>query len=105
MRLEVMNFGWEQLAEDTQRERERLGYPPTEPLLRKVTPRTSISHYVDKAEPAGYIGSTSEIANFSTNCIRPMRRSRRLVRSFLTKRKNKWPVGDVLMLSSRRTRG
>jgi hypothetical protein len=54
-------FNWPQLAADTQAERARLG-PPNEPLLRRGDLKNSISHYVDKAEPAGYVGSTSEIA-------------------------------------------
>lgn len=50
---------WEQLAESTQAERERLGFPANEPLLRTGELRDSISHEAHGLEVA--VGSTSDI--------------------------------------------
>ena len=53
---------WEDLAQSTQEERERLGYPADEPLLRTGDLRDSISHEVHNLDAT--IGSTSEIAEY-----------------------------------------
>lgn len=53
-------YNWPQLAQSTQEERARLGYPPNEPLLREGDLRASIEHTV--AWDAGYVGSNSKIA-------------------------------------------
>lgn len=55
------DYGWPQLAETTQAQREKLGYSPNEPLLREGDLRASISHYIDKPEHACYVGSDSQI--------------------------------------------
>jgi len=56
------DYGWPQLAESTQVERERRGYPANEPLLREGDLRDSISHTVKEHEHACYVGSNSLIA-------------------------------------------
>jgi HK97 gp10 family phage protein len=53
---------WAELAQSTQDERERLGYPADEPLLRDGSLRDSISHEVHDLEAV--IGSTSDIAEY-----------------------------------------
>jgi phage gpG-like protein len=55
-------LGWEQLAEATQEERARLGYPPNEPLLREGTLRDSIGHEIVEPGKLAIVGSTSDIA-------------------------------------------
>lgn len=55
------DYGWPQLADSTQEQRQSLGYSANEPLLRKGDLRDSIEHTVDKFEHAVYIGSNSEI--------------------------------------------
>jgi hypothetical protein len=56
------DYGWPQLAEETQQQRADLGFSANEPLLRTGDLRASISHTVDKHEHTVYIGSNSEIA-------------------------------------------
>ena len=48
-------FGWQELAESTQKERVRLGYTADEPLLRTGDLRDSYQHNSDSHE--GYVGS------------------------------------------------
>lgn len=55
-------YNWPQLAESTQAERGRLGFPENEPLLRTGELRDSIEHTVIEHESAGYVGSNSMIA-------------------------------------------
>jgi hypothetical protein len=55
-------FEWPQLAESTQSDREREGYPANEPLLRTGALRDSISYTIDKPGVEATVGSTSEIA-------------------------------------------
>jgi phage gpG-like protein len=55
-------LGWEQLAAATQAERERLGYPPNEPLLREGTLRDSIGFEIVKPGELAIVGSNSDIA-------------------------------------------
>src|ERR1700733_4246166 len=55
-------FEWPQLAESTQAERAREGYPANEPLLRTGEMRDSISYTIDKPGEEATVGSTSEIA-------------------------------------------
>lgn len=50
---------WQELAESTKDERERLGYTPDEPLLRSGELRDSIGYEVHLLE--GIVGSTSDI--------------------------------------------
>ena len=57
-------YGWPQLAQSTQEERARLGYPANEPLLREGDLRESISHEVVSHEHAVDIGSESKIAAY-----------------------------------------
>ena len=59
-------YDWPQLAESTQQDRARHGFPPNEPLLRTGELRDSIGHYVAMAEdpPAGYVGTNDPIAKF-----------------------------------------
>lgn len=54
--------GWPELAESTQAERERLGYTPNDPLLRRGDLRDSIERQVGNLEAV--IGSKSEIAAY-----------------------------------------
>lgn len=54
------DYGWPQLAQSTQAERSRLGYPANEPLLRDGDMRDSITHHVE--DDTGYVGSPSKIA-------------------------------------------
>ncbi|WOJ89848.1 hypothetical protein RZS28_00595 [Methylocapsa polymorpha] len=56
-------FGWPQLAESTQEDRARLGYPPNEPLLRTGELRDSIKHEVASGNE-GYVGTNSPIAKY-----------------------------------------
>jgi hypothetical protein len=56
------DYGWPQLAESTQEERKRLGFPPNEPLLRTGEMRDSIEYTVDRVELEGYVGSNDPIA-------------------------------------------
>jgi hypothetical protein len=53
---------WAELAESTQEERERLGYPANEPLLREGTLRNSIERQIEVGR--GEVGSNSEIAEW-----------------------------------------
>lgn len=53
---------WPELAESTQRERERLGFSPDEPLLRKGDLRDSIEREVHNLQAV--IGSKSDIAAY-----------------------------------------
>lgn len=55
------DYGWPQLAQSTQTERSRLGYPANEPLLREGNMRDSIEHTIIDAHHAE-IGSDSDIA-------------------------------------------
>lgn len=50
---------WPELAESTQKERERLGFTPNDPLLRNGALRDSISRQVQGDEAA--VGSTSDV--------------------------------------------
>lgn len=50
---------WEELKQSTQRERERLGFTPNDPLLRTGDLRDSISHETHGLEAA--VGSTSQV--------------------------------------------
>jgi len=69
------DYGWPQLSESTQEQREALGYSPNEPLLRDGTHiRDTIEHAVDDMEHASYVGSNSKIAVYQelgTSRIRP----------------------------------
>ena len=56
------DYGWPQLAESTQTQREKLGYSANEPILREGDVRASIGHTVDILEHASYVGSDSPIA-------------------------------------------
>ena len=63
---------WAPLADSTEAEKARLGYPADAPLLRDGTLRDSISHEVQALEAR--IGSTSDIMvyqEFGTNKIPP----------------------------------
>ncbi|MBB3258223.1 HK97 gp10 family phage protein [Paraburkholderia bannensis] len=63
---------WPQLADSTQEERERLGFTPNDPLLRKGDLRDSIEHETEQLRAV--IGSKSDIAayqEFGTNRIPP----------------------------------
>jgi len=63
---------WAELADSTQADRGRLGYPENEPLLRSGELRDSISHGVE--ELTATIGSTSDIMvyqEFGTPTIPP----------------------------------
>lgn len=53
---------WPSLAESTQQERERLGYTPDDPLLRRGDLRDTIQREVGNLEAV--IGSKSEIAEY-----------------------------------------
>src|SRR6185437_3640821 len=53
-------YGWPQLAPSTQKERERQGFAPNEPLLRTGEMRDSIQHSADHHEAR--VGSNSDIA-------------------------------------------
>jgi hypothetical protein len=55
-------FDWPQLAEATQADRERKGFPANEPLLRTGALRDSISHQIIEPGKLAEVGSTSEIA-------------------------------------------
>lgn len=58
-------YGWPQLAEATQKDRERQGFDPNKPLLRTGELRDSISAMVQMHGPGhgrGIVGSNSEIA-------------------------------------------
>jgi len=50
---------WEELKQATQRERERLGFTPNDPLLRTGDLRDSISHETHGLEAV--VGSTSQV--------------------------------------------
>jgi hypothetical protein len=56
------DYGWRELAESTQAERARLGFPPNEPLLRTGEMRDSLEHQVVLAEKKGYVGSNDDKA-------------------------------------------
>jgi hypothetical protein len=56
------DYDWPQLAESTQRERERLGFAANEPLLRTGDLRESIEYTVLPREAAVEIGSNDKIA-------------------------------------------
>lgn len=63
---------WAELADSTQEERARLGYPTNEPLLRDGTLRASIQREVQGTEAV--VGSKSDIAayqEFGTRTIPP----------------------------------
>lgn len=51
--------GWDQLADATQKERERKGYLPNEPLLRDGTLRDSIETTVEGKQ--AFVGSKNEV--------------------------------------------
>jgi phage gpG-like protein len=54
------DYGWPQLAQSTQKQREYLGFEPNEPLLRTGEMRDTIQHCSDHREAR--IGSNSDIA-------------------------------------------
>jgi hypothetical protein len=54
-------YDWPQLADATQEERARLGFPPNEPLLRTGEMRDSIEHTIISSREAE-VGSDSDIA-------------------------------------------
>jgi hypothetical protein len=57
------DYGWPELAESTQMQREHLGYSANEPLLRDGTHiRDTIEHTVVDLEHACYVGTNSKIA-------------------------------------------
>jgi HK97 gp10 family phage protein len=58
--LGTYRYGWPQLAPSTQKEREKQGFAPNEPLLRTGEMRDSIQHSSDHHEAR--IGSNSDIA-------------------------------------------
>jgi HK97 gp10 family phage protein len=63
---------WEPLAQSTEDEKARLGYPSDAPLLRTGDLKDSITHEIDGLEAV--IGSQSDIAEyqeFGTNTIPP----------------------------------
>jgi HK97 gp10 family phage protein len=55
-------YDWPKLAESTQAERERKGYPANEPLLRTGAMRDSISYTITEPGKKALIGSPSDIA-------------------------------------------
>jgi phage gpG-like protein len=55
---------WPQLADATQEERARLGYPANEPLLRDGTLRESIDYTIIKPGELAEVGSNLDIAVF-----------------------------------------
>lgn len=55
-------YGWPQLADSTQADRERQGFSPNDPLLRTSDMRDSIEHTVTGAE--GYVGSNDPKAKW-----------------------------------------
>jgi len=66
-------YNWPQLADSTQEERARLGYPPNEPLLRTGELRDSIKHTVESAD-LGFVGTNDAVAKyqeFGTSKIPP----------------------------------
>lgn len=58
--LGTYEYGWPQLAESTQKQRERQGFPANEPLLRTGEMRDSIQYSYDHREAR--VGSNSDIA-------------------------------------------
>jgi HK97 gp10 family phage protein len=63
---------WEPLADSTEEQKARLGYPADAPLLREGDLRNSITHEVGRGEAV--VGSKSEIAEyqeFGTETIPP----------------------------------
>ena len=56
------DYGWPELAQSTQGERESLGYEPDEPLLRDGTLRDSIEYTIVEPGHEAQIGSNSDIA-------------------------------------------
>lgn len=56
------DYGWPQLAEVTQEDRARLGYPPNEPLLRTGEMRDSIEYNMDPDGREAYVGTNNEKA-------------------------------------------
>lgn len=56
------DYGWPELSDRTQEERERLGFSPNDPLLRTGELQESIKHDVDNKTV--YIGSTLDKALF-----------------------------------------
>lgn len=55
-------YGWEQLAPDTQTERERQGFPANEPLLRTGQLRDSIGITIVTPGEEAWIGSNDPVA-------------------------------------------
>jgi hypothetical protein len=55
-------YGWPQLAESTQADRERHGFAPNEPLLRTGGMRESIEHTVHGTD--GFVGSNDPKAKW-----------------------------------------
>jgi phage gpG-like protein len=58
--LGTYEYGWPQLAESTQKDRERQGFTANDPLLRTGELRDSIEHSADRHEAR--IGSNLDIA-------------------------------------------
>ena len=56
------DYGWEQLAQSTQADREKKGFPANEPLLRTGELRDSIHYQILKRGHLAEIGSDSDIA-------------------------------------------
>ena len=56
------DYGWPQLADQTQDQRARAGFSENEPLLRTGELRDSIEHTVVEHDHACYVGSNSKIA-------------------------------------------
>lgn len=56
------DYGWPELAESTQRDREYQGFPPNEPLLRTGELRDSIEYNMDRDGRHAYVGSDNEKA-------------------------------------------
>ena len=56
------DYGWEQLAESTQADREKKGYPANEPLLRSGEMRDSIHYQIIAKGHLAEIGSDSDVA-------------------------------------------
>jgi hypothetical protein len=58
------DYNWPQLAEATQEDRVKQGYPPNETLLRSGALRASIGHVLERegVDIVGYVGSADKIA-------------------------------------------
>ena len=55
-------YGWPQLADETQDDRVRKGYPANEPLLRTGDMRNSIEYTILTSEKKAYVGSNDDKA-------------------------------------------